>query len=215
MVLRSPDVRDDRLTPLSFVAWSTAPAMSAPDVHSLVTVDGNRWSVADQPTLYLASDEAVAIAEAGRHWSERSGPLAMCRATVTLDAVADLRRRDRWSSLLIPADPCWLLDRERCRGIAARLRDAGECDGMIVPSAAFLDDPSKWNAVVFVDRLGTDLSSAVAVEAPTVGVGPVPTRASLVWEDDAHRRRADAAPRTYRPGQEPPRIVQGPWRDSR
>jgi RES domain-containing protein len=150
------------LAAISLDAWTIAPIRTTPfDVSELVISSGNRWSLIGQPTLYLASDPGVALAEAGRHWGRTAGDIALWSVRVTLDAVADLRRRDQWSSLTIPADPCWLLDRERCRGIASRLRSDGDADGLIVPSAALLDDPARYSIVVFVERLRRDLSAMV------------------------------------------------------
>lgn len=162
LAISTPVHPDVRLAAVSLDAWTTGPMGTKPfDVSDLVTTGGNRWSLTGQPTLYLASDPGVALAEAGRHWGRTSGDVALWSVRVTLDAVADLRRRDQWSSLTIPADPCWMLDRERCRGIASRLRADGDVDGLIVPSAALLDDPSRYDIVVFVERLRRDVSFAV------------------------------------------------------
>jgi RES domain-containing protein len=162
LAISTPVHPDVRLAAISLDAWTTGPMRAKTfDVSDLVTTDGNRWSLPGQATLYLASDPGVALAEAGRHWGRTRGDLALWSVRVTLDAVADLRRRDQWSSLTIPADPCWLLDRERCRGIASRLRADGDADGLIVPSAALLDDPTRYSIVVFVERLRRDVSFAV------------------------------------------------------
>jgi RES domain-containing protein len=162
LAISAPVHPDVRLAAVSLDAWTTGPIRATPfDVSELVTSDGNRWSLTAQPTLYLASDPGVALAETGRHWGRTIGDIALWSVRVTLDAVADLRRRDQWSSLTIPADPCWMLDRERCRGIASRLRADGDADGLIVPSAALLDDPSRYDIVVFVERLRRDVSLAV------------------------------------------------------
>ena len=162
VTISTPVRPDVRLAAISLDAWTTAPIRATPfDVNELVISSGNRWSLTGQPTLYLASDPGVALAEAGRHWGRAGGDIALWSVRVTLDAVADLRRRDQWSGLTIPADPCWLLDRERCRGIASRLRSDGDADGLIVPSAALLDDPARYGIVVFVERLRRDLTVMV------------------------------------------------------
>jgi len=58
--------------------------------------------------------------------------------------------------------PGWCLDQETSRDVAAWLRYEAGVDGLIVPSVAFLDDPSRGNIVVFTsgpdgatERLGT------------------------------------------------------------
>jgi RES domain-containing protein len=163
MAISTPTRQDVRFGPVSLDAWSTGPVGSVLDVAALVAATGNRWSLPGQPTLYLASDPGVALAEAGRHWGRTGGDTAFWSIRVTLDAAADLRRRDLWSGLTTPDDPCWVLDRERCRAIANRLRADGDADGLVVPSAALLDDPARFNVVVFVERLRRDL--AVTVES--------------------------------------------------
>ena len=151
-------VPDDALAPrmglasaFSAPVLSSGPASDRFDVHRLVTTDGNRWSGPGEPTLYFAGDPGVALAEVGRHWDPGSGRQALWEAQLTLSAAVDLRREEVRSAAGVPQDPRWFLDRGRCRDLAIRFRKAG-CDGLIVPSVAFLDDLDRWNAVVFVDR---------------------------------------------------------------
>ena len=120
--------------------------------NGLVTTDGNRWSRPGEPTIYLGSDEAVALAEFARHL-ERDSPVmaGLWTVDVQLDCVVDLRRSVR-SNAALAEDPRWLLDRERCRSVAASFRARG-VQGLIVPSVAFLDQREHWNLVVFADRL--------------------------------------------------------------
>lgn len=123
-----------------------------------------RWSDAGAPTIYLASDAGVALAEWGRHvpLDERREPSALWRVPVTLPRVVDLRVvADEALEALgaaagIPSigaadDPAWCLDADRARDLGAWLRYAGGLDGLIVPSVAFLDDRSRGNIVVFLD----------------------------------------------------------------
>jgi hypothetical protein len=86
--------------------------------------------------------------------------------------VIDLREPAAQRSLGLPDDPAWILDVEGCRAMAAGLRERGDCDGIIVPSAAVVDDPSRWNAVIFVERLPTDIETAIQVEAKLLEVSP-------------------------------------------
>lgn len=153
-------------------AVCSGPATDRFDVAELVTTDGNRWSGPGEPTIYLAGDHGVALAEVGRHWEERSGDTALWQVDVALSAAVDLRRDDVRAATGVPEDPRWFLDRARCRDFAARFRAAG-CDGLIVPSVAFLDDLARWNAVVFVDP-ATPLERVVrnprrVVELPSFG----------------------------------------------
>ena len=162
MAISTPIRSDVRLAPVSLEAWMTTPVGWAPsDAAGLMGRSGDHWTLPGQPTVRLASDPGVAVAEAGRTWGGPGDEMAVWSARVTLDAVADLRRRDLWSRVTIPDDPCWILDRERCRGVAGRLRAEGDADGMIVPSAAVLDDPRRFAIVVFVERLRRDLLAAV------------------------------------------------------
>jgi RES domain-containing protein len=139
-------------TPFRALAVCSGPPTDDLDIAHLVTTDENRWSVAGEPTLYLAGDDGIALAELGRHWAPTSGAICLWAVDVELDAVVDLRRRAVRSALGIPDDPRWFLDRRRCRELASRLR-ADAIDGLVVPSVAFLDDLERWNIVVFVDRL--------------------------------------------------------------
>jgi RES domain-containing protein len=153
------------LVPWSGEAFCTGPRDQPLDLGLLVTREGNRWSGNDEPTVYLAGDPGVAIAELGRHWGERDGAAAVWSLRVDLAAVIDLREAAAQRSLGLPDDPSWILDVEGCRAMAAVLRERGDCDGIIVPSAAVVDDPSRWNAVIFVERLRTGIETAIQVEA--------------------------------------------------
>src|SRR5215207_1213483 len=107
-----------------------------PSRIGLVTTDGNRWSRPGEPTIYLGSDKAVALAEFARH-IERDSPVVagLWTVDVQLDCVVDLRSDVR-SNTALAGDPRWLLERERCRSLAARFRAQG-AEGLIVPSVAF------------------------------------------------------------------------------
>jgi RES domain-containing protein len=137
--------------PITTSALCSGPPTDRLDITDLVTTDGNRWSGPGEPTLYLAGDVGVALAEVGRHWDATEDREAIWRVRLALTSAVDLRREDVRAAVGVPEDPRWFLDRGRCRALAARFRTAG-CDGMIVPSVAFLDDLDRWNAVVFVDR---------------------------------------------------------------
>jgi len=80
-----------------------------------------------------------------------------------LQAVVDLRDAETRTVLWIPEEPTWVLDRDRCLELARTVRRQGGFDGLLAPSAAFLDDPSRHNIVVFVDRLAPSLESTISV----------------------------------------------------
>jgi RES domain-containing protein len=162
---------------VSLPAWCTGPDAPALDVASLPTSDANRWSGPGEPTIYLAGDPGVALAELGRHWEEQEGNIALWSADLSLAAAADLRDPRLRATLGLPSDPTWLLDAERCRMVAARLRSDGRHDGLIVPSVAFMDAGTRWNAVVFVECHPADLADVVRVRARDVLVRRAPTGA--------------------------------------
>jgi RES domain-containing protein len=132
----------------------SGPASTDLDVASLVSTAGNRWSAAGDPTVYLAGDTGVAMAEVGRHWPQDAGRMCLWQVRLELAAALDLRDPRVRSSAGVPEDPRWFLDRSRCQGLAGRCREAG-LDGVIVPSVAFLDDMGRWNVVVFADRFSS------------------------------------------------------------
>jgi hypothetical protein len=157
--------------PLSLSASCTAPTEPGLDSRSLITTHANRWSSEGEPTIYLASDPGVGLAELGRHWQEQPDECSVWSVLLTLEAAADLRDPGVRSALGLPDDPMWVLDPDRCSALASRLRSEGGHDGMVVPSVAFLDDPGRWNAVVFVDRLRRPVAEAVRVESGVLRVG--------------------------------------------
>ena len=160
---------------VSLPAWCTGPDDPALDVASLTTTDANRWSRPGEPTIYLAGDPGVALAELGRHWEEQEASIALWSADLSLAAAADLRDPRLRATLGLPSDPTWVLDPERCRMVAARLRSDGRHDGLLVPSVAFLDAGSRWNAVVFVEFHRADLADVVRVRARDVLVTRSPS----------------------------------------
>jgi hypothetical protein len=51
------------------------------------------------------------------------------------------------------------LDRAVARATAHFLRRTTSAGGLLVPSVAFLDDPARWNLVVFLENLPADIST--------------------------------------------------------
>jgi RES domain-containing protein len=76
------------------------------DPQGLITIDGNRWSRPGEPTIYLAGDIGVALAEFARHLPDGSvaGPGWLWTIDVEIDAAVDLQRQSVRSRLSIPED---------------------------------------------------------------------------------------------------------------
>jgi RES domain-containing protein len=158
--------------PLRTDAFCQAESDGQFDLERLVSTDGgNRWSSRGQPTVYLAGDIGVATVECGRHlpaFDHEAIERAYWRVELDAERMLDLRRDDVRMAIGVYGAADWLLDRRRCREIATRIRATGDCQGIVVPSVGFIDDPDRWNAVLFADRLGRPLESVVR-EAEIVG----------------------------------------------
>jgi RES domain-containing protein len=139
------------------------PASARLTADAMLTTEGNRWSAPGEPTIYLAGDPGVALAELGRHAPADPEASRVWSVRVELDRVVDLRT-DR--------DSARLFDRAHCRTLATRLRTADACEGILVPSVAMLDRPDRWNLVVFTDRLRRPLSNAVRPDDAVADVTP-------------------------------------------
>lgn len=139
--------------PVRKVAWVCRPGdlpwASALDLRS---DRRNRWNDEGQPTIYLSSDAGLALIESGRHPEDLKSRSNLLRVDLRLRRALDLRRPGVRAELELPAGDWWVLDRERTRTIAARLREEGAFDGLLVPSAGALDQEQRWNAVVFADH---------------------------------------------------------------
>ena len=140
-------------------AFRCVPDNGPVELESLVSTDGenDRWNHPGEPTLYLALDPGVAIAEAGRH-HEPAADAESCqrllRLEVATDELLDLREPSTADALGVDGAPFTFLDRDRARQLASRIRREGSAKGLIVPSAAFLDDASRGNLVLFAERAG-------------------------------------------------------------
>jgi RES domain-containing protein len=129
----------------------------------------NRWNAKGEPTLYLAGDRGVAIAEFARHLAADRPPAVfsgvvrrrLYRLRVRLDLVLDLRHRDVWDALSLHDAPRCFLDRPFARATAQFLRVTSSVQAMRVPSMAFLDDLDRWNLIVFLEKLPADPASFV------------------------------------------------------
>jgi RES domain-containing protein len=155
----------DLVRPWAGTAYRHIPAGSRWDVRDLRFAgrrgDG-RWHGQGQPTLYLASDQRVAIAEFARHLTvDRDGRVRAARRTVfsmhvALERTIDLREPAALGLLARDDAPaCWLEPRI-CRAVASFLRDALGVEGLVVPSVAYLDEPARYNVVCFLEHLPAD-----------------------------------------------------------
>jgi hypothetical protein len=120
----------------------------------------NRWYAPDEPTLYLAGDVGVAVAEWGRRFpasypdaSAHQVVRDVCQLHLRLDAVLEVRS-DRVTRLLgVAGAPEIFRDMDAARSIARVVRETSPAQAMLVSSIAFLDDLTRWNLVLFLDKL--------------------------------------------------------------
>jgi RES domain-containing protein len=144
--------------------WCHAPTDEPFDVDALAgRGDGeDRWSDDDQPTAYLAGDPPTAIAEYARH-AGGTEPEARDIVRLQLEAtrVLDLRRPDVQAVLGSRSAPSACADRAVARALSREVRGLDLVQGLIVPSIPFLDDPSRFNVVLFVEALGSGIGGAL------------------------------------------------------
>lgn len=137
----------------------------------------NRWNEPGEPTLYLASDMGVAIAEFGRHFAVNRTPglgqetieRTVYRLSLGVERVLDLRRPDVYGDLPLEDAPNCFLSIPIARATAHFIRSTTDAQGLLVPSVAFLDNLDRWCLVLFLDKLSPDpdgFISSVAVEGP-------------------------------------------------
>lgn len=121
----------------------------------------NRWNEQGDPTLYLAGDEGVLIAEWGRHFAMQRvpqlQPLAVERSVfrleLALDYVLDLRSYEVAESLSLANAPHCFADRSTARATAGFIRRTTTAQAVLTPSMGFLDDLERWCLVVFLEKL--------------------------------------------------------------
>jgi len=155
------------LRPWSGQAFRHIPADSSYAVLNLRFAGSgalNRWNRQGEPTLYLASDRGVALAEFARHFPEdRSLGLpspaverAVYRLEVVVGAVIDVRDPAVQRALSLKKAPSCFLDRAVARSTAQFPRRTTAAEALIVPSMAFLDAPERWALVLFLEKLPAD-----------------------------------------------------------
>ena len=127
--------------------------------------DNNRWNTRGEPTLYLACDAAIALAEWARHLhTERSPELArlarrraVYRFQLNLTQVLDLRSPEVWTALSLTGAPRCFLDKSIARACAQFIRKTTPATAFLAPSVAMLDQLERWVLVVFLEKLGEDI----------------------------------------------------------
>jgi RES domain-containing protein len=134
----------------------------------------NRWNEPGSPTLYLAGDEGVLIAEWGRHFvTNRTAQLQQMtveRRTFSLELsigyVLDLRSEEVCKALPLENVPYCFADIGVARATAHFVRSTTKAQALLVPSMGFLDDLERWCLVAFLEKLPTDPRSFVSAVTP-------------------------------------------------
>jgi RES domain-containing protein len=155
------------IKPWSGVALRHIPAGSRYDVLDFQFAGAgadNRWNDQGQPTLYLAGDEGVIIAEWGRHFHVQRDPVlkartherALYQLKLSLEGVLDLRQRETWAELSLSTMPSNFLEPSITRAIAQFVRRTTAAQAILVPSVAFLDAIERWCLVVFLEKVSHD-----------------------------------------------------------
>jgi RES domain-containing protein len=161
----------------SGAAWRHLPASSPLDVLDFRFAGrgaDNRWNEPGSPTLYLAGDEGVLIAEWGRHFANnRTAQLQQMtieRNTFSLelaiDAVLDLRDADVCNSLSLDNAPYCFADIQVARATAHFVRRTTEAQALLAPSMGFLDDLERWCLVAFLEKFPPDPRSFISSVTP-------------------------------------------------
>lgn len=167
----------DHLQPWSGAALRHIPADSpigVLDFRFAAQSPKNRWNAQGSPTLYLAGDEGVLIAEWGRHFAVRrvsgmervSVERSLFQLDLTIEHVLDLRSAHVCDALSLANAPWCFADGNLARATAQFVRDSTAAQGILVPAMAFLDDPSRWCLVVFLEKLPPDPNAFIASASP-------------------------------------------------
>jgi RES domain-containing protein len=120
----------------------------------------NRWNEAGTPTFYFASDLGVVVTEFGRHIQaelpagepERQAR-DVWRVLISLSRTLDFRDPATSAAIGLSKIEAWIGDIDRTQATARFVRQHADVEGLLVPSMGFLDDLSRWNVVVYLDRV--------------------------------------------------------------
>jgi len=128
--------------------------------YSLKAKD-NRWNEQGEPTLYFAKDHGVVAAEWARHLKVKRTaklaqifkPRAVYRCRIAAVRLIDLCDSAVWNDLGLDDLPYRFTDIRLARALAHLARYSTDAEGLIVPSMAFLDDLSRWDVVLFHEKV--------------------------------------------------------------
>lgn len=116
------------------------------------------------------------MAEFGRHMTEArdasGGRLVQARSVyrldVRLEALLDLRDAKVRGALGLHGGARRFLDIAVARATANFVRYTTPAQALLVPSVAFLDDPKRWNLVLFLEKLPSDLTSFITATRDSI-----------------------------------------------
>jgi RES domain-containing protein len=117
----------------------------------LISDKPNRWNTEHEATIYLSGDPGLALLESGRHPDDLEDRMRLLEVDIRIPRAVDIRDHEARAELSLPGDLDWVLDHDRTREVAYSLRLSGKCDALIVPSAGALDQPERFNLVIFAD----------------------------------------------------------------
>lgn len=167
-----PRMLEDFVEPFGGRVYCHVPTSVPFEVRRLARPDDgrDRWGTPGERTIYLAGDPAVALAEYARNRDpgapgEESRIIGLRLRAVS---VLDLRRSSVAVAAGVPPASRRVGDREIARRVSRQVRAGVQCDGLLVPSMAFLDRTDRFNVVLFVERLGVELES-ILCDAEEVG----------------------------------------------
>ncbi len=154
-------------------AWSGIGLRHVPTGASLGILDAthaarsrrNRWNEAGTPTFYFAGDIAVILTEYARHIHvelpagapERQGR-DVWEVPISLGRVIDFRDPAASAAIGLPEIADWIGNVDRTQTTVRFVREHSAVQGLLVPSMGFLDDASRWNVVVYLDRIDPRLA---------------------------------------------------------
>jgi RES domain-containing protein len=149
------------------VAFCHVPADEPVRLDRLASTDGDndRWNREGEPTVYLATDIGLAVAELARHLDVDAGDGPVRRRLLGLEVevagLLDLRDPDVRSAVGAPDAVEAFRDRDVSRSVADQARADAACLGLLVPSMAFLDEPERANLVLFVERHADGIEAVI------------------------------------------------------
>ncbi len=136
----------------------------------------NRWNLVGERTLHLAADQGVLLSEWARSlpcpWPATIGHRALTRQVhrlhIHLKRVLDVRDPEFIQRCGVDPSANWIADLSSARHFAKVVRNTTTAQAIIVPSIAFIDDHTRWNLVIFLDKVPADISEWV-VSTESIG----------------------------------------------